>query len=171
METPLKLLEGLIIPKSMKGARELWVFIFVVLPLVGTAIDFEGEIGVATAAAGVLGLALAVLLRTWLVKLSKSQLERYYTPLVQTLSDADGLTAHCRGLVDARLKEERKRVTAQRDQDLKRCEEEYRRMIAEGEAQRDERLRKINEVLRPAHGRHSDDPATRPAIGPRRARP
>ena len=38
METPLKLLEGLIIPKSMKGGREAWVFSFVILPLVGIAL-------------------------------------------------------------------------------------------------------------------------------------
>ena len=132
METPLKLLEGLIIPKSMKGGREAWVFIALILPLVGIAIAYEGgEIGIGAAA--VAGLTLAVLLRTWLVKLSKSQLERYYTPLVQTLSDADGLTAHCRGLVDARLKEERKRVTAQRDEGLKRAEDEYRNSITDGE--------------------------------------
>ena len=35
MDTPLKLLEGLIIPKTMKGAREAWVFVFVLL-LMGT---------------------------------------------------------------------------------------------------------------------------------------
>jgi S-DNA-T family DNA segregation ATPase FtsK/SpoIIIE len=41
METPLKLVEGLIIPKSMKGAREAWVFIFVILPLLGLAFAFD----------------------------------------------------------------------------------------------------------------------------------
>ena len=33
-------------------------------------------------------------------------------PLMQSLADADGLTAYCRGQVDAELKEERKRVAA-----------------------------------------------------------
>jgi hypothetical protein len=145
METPLKLLEGLIIPKAMKGAREAWVFIVLILPLVGIAIAYEGgEIGIGAAA--VLGLTLAVLLRTWLVKLSKTQLERLYNPLHQTLSDADVLTAYCRGVVDAQLKEERRRLTAMRDDELKRAEDEYRKSIANGEAHRDERLRKINEV-------------------------
>ena len=32
MEPPLKLLESLIIPKAMKGGREAWVFILVILP-------------------------------------------------------------------------------------------------------------------------------------------
>ena len=40
---------------------------------------------------------------------------------MQSLADADGLTAYCRGLVDARLKEERKRMTARRDEELKRA--------------------------------------------------
>ena len=97
-------------------------------------------------AAAVVGRALAFVLRTWLVKLSKSQLESRYVPLMQSLADADGLTAHCRGLVDARLKEERKRIAARRDDELKRAEENYRKAFAAAEAQRDEKLRKINEV-------------------------
>ena len=39
---PLKLLEGLIIPKSMKGAGEAWVFILVILPLL---VWLRGRIG------------------------------------------------------------------------------------------------------------------------------
>ena len=39
----------------------------------------------------VLGGVLAFLLRTWLVKLCKVQLERLYTPLTQSLADADAL--------------------------------------------------------------------------------
>ena len=35
MEPPLKLVESLIIPKAMKGGREAWVFVLVILPLVG----------------------------------------------------------------------------------------------------------------------------------------
>ncbi len=35
MDPPLKLLEGLIIPKAMQGAREAWVFILVILPIFG----------------------------------------------------------------------------------------------------------------------------------------
>ena len=56
------------------------------------------------------------------------------------------LTAHCRGLVDAAFKEERKRIAARRDDELKRAEENYRKAFAAAEAQRDEKLRKINEV-------------------------
>ena len=81
METPLKLLEGLIIPKAMKGAREAWVFILVIVPLVGLAILLDlGEYGIGGAL--VAGVAIALLLRTWLVKLSQSQLESRYSPLM-----------------------------------------------------------------------------------------
>ena len=92
------------------------------------------------------GAALAFALRTWLVKLSKSQLESRYLPLMQNLADADGITAHARALLDAGLKEARKRVASQRDDDLKRAEDSYRRAFTAAEAERDERLRKINEV-------------------------
>ncbi len=89
---------------------------------------------------------LAFLLRTWLVKLSQSQLESRYAPLMHSLADADALTAHCRGLVDAAFKDERKKIAARRDDELKRVEENYRKAFAAAEAQRDEKLRKINEV-------------------------
>ena len=56
------------------------------------------------------------------------------------------MTSHCRGLLDAALKEERKKIAAHRDSEVKRIEEDYRKAFAAAEAQRDERLRKINEV-------------------------
>ena len=96
MEPPLKLLEGLIIPKSMKGGREAWVFPFVILPLVGLALALELD-STGLLAAVVVGAVLAIALRIWLVKLSKAQLESRYSPLMHSLADADGLTAHCRG--------------------------------------------------------------------------
>jgi len=145
MEPHLKLVEGLIIPKAMKGFREAWVFFFVILPLSGLAVLLDlGAYGIVGAA--VTGIALAVLLRIWLVKLSKSQLESRYVPLMHSLADADGLTAHCRGLVDAHLKEERKRVTLRRDDELRRADDSFRWAFAAAESLRDEKLRKINEV-------------------------
>ncbi len=146
MEPPLRLLEGLIIPKSMKGARETWVFLFVILPLVGIASALGLTDGTQLGAVVVVGAALAVALRMWLIKLSQSQLQSRYMPLMHALADADALTAHCRVLVDAAFKEERKRVAARRDDELKRAEEKYRKAFAAAEAQRDEKLRKINEV-------------------------
>ncbi len=144
-DQPLRLLEGLIIPKSMKGGREAWVFILLMSIFGGLGFWLMDDItGLAVGA--VLGGILAFLLRTWLVNLSKVQLGRLYTPLTQALADADALTAFCRVQVAAQLKEERKRIVARRDDDLKRVEETYRRAFASAETQRDERLRKINEV-------------------------
>jgi S-DNA-T family DNA segregation ATPase FtsK/SpoIIIE len=145
METPIKLLEGLIIPKSMKGGREAWVFIVLIALAAVLAIAVGAE-GTLIGAAAVVGAVLAFLLRMWLVKLCKAQLERLYLPLVQSLADADALTTHCRGLVDARLKEERKRITLRRDEELRQAEENFRRAFAHAETVRDEKLRKINEV-------------------------
>jgi hypothetical protein len=145
METPLRLLEGLIIPKSMKGGREAWVFIFVILPLVGLAFLLDlGEYGIGGAL--VAGAAIALLLRMWLVNLSKSQLESRYMPLMHALADADGLTAHCRNLIDASFKEEKKRIAVRRDDELKQADATYRTTFAAAEALRDEKLRKINEL-------------------------
>lgn len=116
-----------------------------IVPLVGAAFAMEMDwsyIGIAAVIGGVLGF----LLRTWLVKLSKSQLERLYVPLMQSLADADGLNAYCRNRVNAQHQEVRRRLSERRDLELKRAEEAHRKSVAEGESQRDERLRKINEV-------------------------
>jgi DNA segregation ATPase FtsK/SpoIIIE, S-DNA-T family len=145
METPLKLLEGLIIPKAMKGAGEAWVFVFVIVPLVGLAL-FMGLDMYGMIAALVVGGVVAFALRMWLVKLSQSQLESRYAPLMHALADADALTAYCRSGIDAVFKEERKKIAARREEDLKRVEETYRKAFATAEAHRDEKLRKINEV-------------------------
>ena len=148
MEPPLKLLEGLIIPKAMKGGREAWVFVLVILPLVGLGFALGSEDNMITmiGVTAVVGAVLAFLLRTWLFKLSQSQLVSRYTPLMHALADADALTVHCRGLVDTALKEERKQIAIRRDDELRHCEENYRKAFAFAEAQRDEKLRKINEV-------------------------
>ena len=145
MDPPLRLLEGLIIPKSMKGGREAWVFILLISLFAGVGMLIEG--GVTGLGVGVvLGGVLAFLLRTWLVKLCKVQLERLYTPLTQSLADADALTAFCRVKVAAEFKEERKRIAARREEDLKQAEINFHRAFAAAEARRDEKLRKINEV-------------------------
>ena len=81
MDQPLQLLEGLIIPKSMKGGREAWVFILLISLLVGLRHADLRATSPAWASAPWSGGVLAFLLRTWLVKLCKTQLERLYTPL------------------------------------------------------------------------------------------
>ncbi len=145
MDQPLRLLEGLIIPKSMKGGREAWVPILLISLLAGLGMLIEGSVtGLGVGA--VLGGVLAYLLRTWLAKLCKVQLERLYTPLTRSLADADALTAYCRVKVASEFKEERKKIVVRRDEDLKRAEDNYRKAFAAAESRRDENLRKINEV-------------------------
>ena len=95
MEPPLKLLEGLFIPKLMIGNREVWVHLVVVGAIVGiAAMGGGGPTGIGGGVAA--GAALTLLLRIWLIKLSKGQLERLYLPLMHALSDADNLAAYCR---------------------------------------------------------------------------
>ncbi|HMF35776.1 MAG TPA: FtsK/SpoIIIE domain-containing protein, partial [Isosphaeraceae bacterium] len=145
MEPAIKILEGLIVPKTMKGAREAWVFIVPLLICVGIAIVMElHAAGIALPA--VTGLAVGGLLRTWLVQLSKTQLQRLYNPLVQSLADADGLTAYCRAQAEARYAEERKRLAARHEEDVKLAKESHVRAIDNGETKRDERIRQINEI-------------------------
>ena len=92
---PLKLLEGLVIPKLMIGAREAWIHVVVIGAVLGiAAMAGGGAAGIGGGLAA--GAALAVLLRIWLVKLSKDQLERLYLPLMKALADADNLAAYCR---------------------------------------------------------------------------
>ncbi len=145
MEAPLKLLEGLIIPKSLKGKREIWIYLFVILVIAGIAAMAGGGLPVIAGLAAT-GAALAVLLRIWLVKLSKGQLERLYVPLMQALADSDNLAAYSRGLVNDRLKQARQVLSVRREEDLKKVEANYAKAFRAAEAQRDERLRKINEV-------------------------
>ncbi len=122
MDQPLRLLEGLIIPKSMKGGREAWVFILLIAIFAGLGIAIEGELAITGLGVGVvLGGILAFLLRTWLVKLCKSQLISRYTPLTQALADADALTAYCRVKTAGEFKEKRKRIAIDRDEELRHC--------------------------------------------------
>jgi hypothetical protein len=144
MEPPLKILEGLIIPKLLKGAREAWVFIVPVVVCVSLALALSLELP-GIAGLSVAGLALGGLLRTWLAQLARAQLVRLYNPLVQSLADARCLSAYNKSLADARYAEERKRLAARNEDELKRAKEAHENAIATGEAARDERLREINE--------------------------
>lgn len=68
---------------------------------IGTGLPAVGIAGLSMT-----GLAVGGLLRTWLVQLSKTQLQRLYNPLVHSLADADGLTAYCRAQAEARYAED-----------------------------------------------------------------
>ena len=91
MEAPLKLLEGLFIPKLMKGAREVWVHILVVGALLGIARPGRRRRGGdrrRPRRRGGLGRPAPHLAAS---RLSKDQLERLYLPLMHALADADNL--------------------------------------------------------------------------------
>ncbi|QEH32650.1 ESX-1 secretion system protein EccCa1 [Aquisphaera giovannonii] len=145
MEPPLKLLEGLLIPKSIKGANEAWAYLVPLLAAAGLAVamglDVTGVIGLAVA-----GLAAGVALRMALVRLAKQQLERLYNPLRQSLADADGLLQFCRAGADARHSAARKKAAARHAEELGRAKEAHAASITTGESIRDEKLREINEV-------------------------
>ncbi len=145
METPLRLLERLIIPQSMKGKREAWVYILMATPFAAMAFYFDG--GMIGVGAGIIaGGTIGFLARTWLAKLCKSQLERYHVPLMQSLADADALAAYARAKVENRYRDAKKHIGDQRELELREAQEAYRKTIRAGEKHRDERLREINEV-------------------------
>ncbi|APW60314.1 FtsK/SpoIIIE domain-containing protein [Paludisphaera borealis] len=145
MNEPLKLLEKLVIPKSLKGTNEAWVYVTMVALALTLAVLVGADLTVAAVLAGV-GLVLALALRMWLVNLSKFQLERLYKPLTQSLADAQGLGSYCNAQVDLQLQEALKRLTTQQEVDLQRAKDDHARTVAQGETDRDEKLRKINEV-------------------------
>ncbi|AMV39411.1 FtsK/SpoIIIE domain-containing protein [Planctomyces sp. SH-PL62] len=145
MGPPLKLLERLIIPRSMKGANEAWVYIITALIGGGVGLAFGADLSVTAILAGV-GLALGLAIRMKLVELSKQQLDRLYKPLMQSASDAAGLADHAKARIDGRFQESLRTLDARREKDLEQAKEAHTLTIAQGEADRDERLRQINEV-------------------------
>ena len=145
IEKPLKLLEGLIIPKALKGYRFLWLFVIVFLLFVYPAVQvLDGASGTATAAA--VALALGFALKTWLYALSKAQVSRLFVPLSQSVVDADALAAYGRTQADVRLKDRRAKVAERREAELQQVKQKHSQTMTTGERLRDERLRGINEV-------------------------
>ncbi len=145
IEPALKLLEGLVIPKVMRGRRAIGLILGIILLLVvGAAVAGGGTSG--CIAAAVVGLVLGIGLSIWLRKLARTQLVREYDPLRHALGSTDALIAHCRVLADRRFQEIKQQHVAQRDEDLKRAKEARAQAVSVGEATRDEQLRKINTI-------------------------
>jgi len=144
-EPELDLLEGLLIPKSMKGRRFLWPFALLFLAAVLPMIALQGpEVGVPVAAAVAIGGGF--FLKSRLYALSKSQVGKLYYPISQVLVDADALAAGRLAAAEERHHAERLRLVEARDEATLRAKHEQARAIAAAEADRDERLRRINEV-------------------------
>ena len=145
VEKPLKLLEGLIIPKALKGRRFLWLFvIFFLLFVYPAVLLFDGTTGAVVALVAALGVGFAA--RTWLYALSKAQVGRLHAPLSQAVVDADALAAYGRAQADARLKERRAKVADRRDLETQQIKQKHASAMSAAEKLRDERLRGINEV-------------------------
>ena len=170
--SPCRLLEGLIIPKSMKGGREAWVFILLISLFAGLGMLIRRRSRPAWASAPCWAACSPSCSAPGSSSSPRSQLERLYTPLTQSLADADALTAYCRGQVDAEFKEERKRIAARRDEDLKtRRGRPTARRSPPPRARRDEKLRKINEVYAERMVEVQTTQQARPARRHRRPRP
>ena len=145
LEPNLALLEGLVIPKSMKGKRFLWLFaILFLVPVVPLILAAGPSVGLPLA----IGLAAVggYLLKIQLYKLSRVQVGKLYYPLTQALIDVEALVREAHASADERLKSERLCVAGVRDDALAKAKAKQSRTIADGEADRDERLRVINEV-------------------------
>jgi DNA segregation ATPase FtsK/SpoIIIE, S-DNA-T family len=145
LEPNLALLEGLVIPKSMKGKRYLWIFFFLTLLITFPLIFMLGpQVGLPVA----IGLITVggYLLKIQLYKLSAKQVGKFYYPLSQTLIDSEALVKEARTTADEQYKAEKTRVAATRDEAHAKAKAKQAKAIADGEATRDERLRIINEV-------------------------
>ncbi|HEV3121379.1 MAG TPA: cell division protein FtsK, partial [Isosphaeraceae bacterium] len=146
IEPDLALLEGLFIPKAVKGYRWLWIFLILFLVLIYPSVILTDNpiFGTIGALCGAILLGFAAL--KGLYSLSKSQVSRLYYPVCQALVDAQALAAHCLATALERNKQERAKVAERRDEEFQKAKEKQARTIAAAEGVRDDRLRRINEV-------------------------
>ncbi|HEV3167369.1 MAG TPA: FtsK/SpoIIIE domain-containing protein [Isosphaeraceae bacterium] len=144
-EPDLALLEGLWIPKAMKGNRYVWIIVVLFLLLVYPFVLSLGPIA-GPAVAVVVAIGFGFGLRTWLYSLSKKQVSRLYYPLHQTIIDGEALAAHCLAAATDHLAEQRTQAAQARDEAVQVAKHKHTKTISSGEALRDERLRRINEI-------------------------
>ena len=146
LESNLVMLEGLAIPKLMKGLGYLWIIGVLFLILVGMMTWLLGwQVGLPVALA--ISAGGGFFLKMQLTKLARSQVSKFYYPLFQAMLDAESQTDLCRKAVDGGLKESRLKVAATRDQALQVAKQRQNKAMGDAEASRDERLRLINEVF------------------------
>jgi len=144
-EKPLALLEGLVIPKAMKGYRFVWVIVALFPVLAYPLALIEGvPLGLGLAAAG--AVVLGLLVRHGLTRVARDQVSRLFDPLYQTVVDAEALGAQCLARVEQTLKDARAAAAARRDTELNAAKRKHAATLSAGEDLRDERLRRINEV-------------------------
>ncbi|WP_422928783.1 FtsK/SpoIIIE domain-containing protein [Singulisphaera sp. PoT] len=141
---PLKLVEELFIPRALKGNRWIWLFVvlfgIVIVPLIQMQ-GFAAGAGTAAAIAGVGGF----LLRKQLYVLASNQVSQLFDPLFQSTIDAEAELGFLRAGVAEQTKAERAAVAGRRDSETTQAKQRHDQAVVLGEAQRDERLRDINE--------------------------
>ena len=143
----LTLLEGLFIPRAMKGQRYLWLFVVVFVLLIYPMWVLSGAgLGARGGRRG-RGRGLGFLAADLVLQ----PLEAAGRPVVLPgPSDAGrrrgARRAFCRSQVEERYKAQRAKVAQRRDEALQQAKQKQAKTVAEGEEQRDDRLRKINQV-------------------------
>ncbi|GAC1474813.1 MAG: FtsK/SpoIIIE domain-containing protein [Isosphaeraceae bacterium] len=145
-EPPLVLLEGLIIPKALKGYRFLWIFVLVFLLLCGPLLWISQGEAVSVVGALVGAAAVGWVLRSWLYTLCRTQVSRLLDPVRRSLNEAESWIALCREAAEENLKSQKARVSESREENLRRARDRKEKTLAAAETMRDERLRDINEV-------------------------
>ena len=143
---PLKLLEGLIIPKVLKGQSEVWIYVVVILLMVGGRRDGRrrGRPGSAAASPPARPSPSCFASGSSSSPRPSSNgsmcrsCSRWPTPITLQPTvvawSTTGSRTHGRSFM------------RRREEDLKKVEANYAKAFRAAEAQRDERLRKINEV-------------------------
>lgn len=132
----------LFVPKLLKGANEVWIYLLVAGILLYPMIQALGiTSGLIAAVVG--GVGLGFLARTWLVGLASRQLGRTVPPVAQGLTDAEALSQYSRDWISATFKARREELDKQRDGDLNRARKRQAQGIGEAEARRDEQIRQI----------------------------
>ena len=171
LEPNLAMLEGLVIPKSMKGRR---------LPLaLRRPVRWSWSCPLILARwarrSGCRGArrsrpSAGSSSRSSSTRSRGRQVSKFYYPLVQALVDAEALVGEARAAADERLKAERPAWPRPATRRSPKAKQKQAKAIADAEADRDERLRLINEVYARQDGRDPDQARPRDARGGRRPR-
>ncbi|MBX6311570.1 MAG: AAA family ATPase [Isosphaeraceae bacterium] len=141
----LAYLEGLAIPKALKGWRDLWIFVLVFAVVIYPLASAVGA-AVGVPLALVVAIALGFVLRRGLHSIAHKQVAQSYDPLAQAMTDAGALAEYCQGWVEATYKARQTAITQKRDDELNKAKKKQSRDIEQAEAHRDEQIRQINEV-------------------------
>ena len=164
MEPALRILEGLIIPKSLKGAAKPGRSSSSLARLRGHRDSCWDSRHPRWPGWPSPALALGGLLRTWLVKLPQRSLSGCTTRCASRWPTLDGLNAHCKALADARLP--RNGSGWPRDEELEAGQGEPRQGPSPTARNGPRRASAADQRdLRPADGRGPDQPGQRDARG------